>query len=380
MAEWTESHRLADGVRNAADVYEEAFALFAYPPDDANVPVLGQGRSPDRGSAWPPGMVKDVATYLANQRPCLDRLYAAAGIEHCWYNWDILAGRHNFGGLRSCARLLDLEMLYLAQKGDADGAVASFRVGLRLADSLRQEPLLLTYLVRASCASLLLAGLEKALSVTAFTEEQLRQMDEILAHTVTSWDFTEVIVGERCWVIEVWRDPQLHRNSIGPGARLDSSLATEGRLLDLLDYMDDCVEASKLPPAQRLTRFREIDARAQGLSFWRSVTRSDSPVCGSVALLDLRHLAHLDLARTALALERHRLATGRVPEQLDDLVPQYLKEVPLDPFDGKPLRYRRREPGYLLYSILEDGQDNGGRQKPGFDDPAPYDLPFIVTR
>ena len=44
------------------------------------------------------------------------------------------------------------------------------------------------------------------------------------------------------------------------------------------------------------------------------------------------------MARTALAIQRYRLATGRLPASLEELVPRYIKDVPIDPFDGRPSR------------------------------------------
>ena len=76
-----------------------------------------------------------------------------------------------------------------------------------------------------------------------------------------------------------------------------------------------------------------------------------------VAALDLRFRAHLDLARTALAIERYRLATGAVPSELDELVPEHLQEMPLDPFDGRPIRYRRTE------SLHHPGRRPGRRRR-----------------
>jgi hypothetical protein len=104
------------------------------------------------------------------------------------------------------------------------------------------------------------------------------------------------------------------------------------------------------------------------------------PEMARVAELDVRIRAHLNLAQVALAIERHRLATGNVPVELAVLVPQYLEAVPIDPFDGKPIRCRRTEPGYVLYSIMEDGQDNGGRTREEAGEDEPYDLCFIVVR
>jgi hypothetical protein len=61
-----------------------------------------------------------------------------------------------------------------------------------------------------------------------------------------------------------------------------------------------------------------------------------------------------------LATERFRQAEGKWPASLDQLRPRFLSEVPLDPFDGKPLRYKRLEDGVIVYSVGADGTDNGG--------------------
>jgi hypothetical protein len=72
-----------------------------------------------------------------------------------------------------------------------------------------------------------------------------------------------------------------------------------------------------------------------------------------------------ELATTALALKRYQLRHGQYPTELSALVPEYLAAVPRDPADGQPLRYRPRPDGtFLLYSVGEDGTDNGGDAAP----------------
>lgn len=39
---------------------------------------------------------------------------------------------------------------------------------------------------------------------------------------------------------------------------------------------------------------------------------------------------------------------GQYPKSLAELTPHYLPSVPKDPFDGKPLRYRREGKGFRL--------------------------------
>jgi len=46
---------------------------------------------------------------------------------------------------------------------------------------------------------------------------------------------------------------------------------------------------------------------------------------------------------------------------LDSLVPEFVPDVPFDPVDGQPLRYRPKADGtFLLYSIGENGKDDNG--------------------
>jgi hypothetical protein len=61
-----------------------------------------------------------------------------------------------------------------------------------------------------------------------------------------------------------------------------------------------------------------------------------------------------------LACERYRLAMNLWPNAWDQLVPNFLPAVPLDPFDGKPLRIKAMPDGIVVYSIGKDRTDDGG--------------------
>jgi hypothetical protein len=66
----------------------------------------------------------------------------------------------------------------------------------------------------------------------------------------------------------------------------------------------------------------------------------------------------LELAETALALERYRVANGsRYPNSLADLIPQYQAKPPADPFTGEPLQYKKTAYGYVL-SVTAGAKDN----------------------
>jgi hypothetical protein len=68
----------------------------------------------------------------------------------------------------------------------------------------------------------------------------------------------------------------------------------------------------------------------------------------------------LDRARVACALERYRLAEGEYPATLDELAPRFIKNVPNDIINDRPLHYRRANGHFLLYSVGWNGVDDGG--------------------
>ncbi len=380
FAELAEHTRLPVGVENAAEVYTRAFAAYVPPVDEANTPGLGTAMWPERGTPLPEPMVKALGQLLAANQRCLALLHEAGSIEHCRYNWDYRQLLTDAQYKRYCARLLEVATLYHANRGDADAALACIEDGLRFGDSLQREPALIGLLLRIACANVALAGLERSLSLTAFTDPQLKELDAALTRTGGTLDFTEAMIAERGFLVETWRNPAL-LGSFGQKVPFQLLPGVRGVwLTDILDSMEARIEASKLPSVERLKRFRGMDDEIQQLSFLHVMAKMVTPALTDMAELDLWLHAHLELARTALAIERYRLATGKAPEKLEELVPRYLAQVPIDPFDGRPIRYRPTQPGYLLYGVGMDGQDNGGRERSEKDREGPCDQCFIVTR
>jgi hypothetical protein len=77
-----------------------------------------------------------------------------------------------------------------------------------------------------------------------------------------------------------------------------------------------------------------------------------------------------------LALAEYRSKHGAYPKELAALVPEVLKELPVDPFSEKPLVYRLTDKGYVLYSVGPNGVDDGGKPDPVNPDPDNDDVGF----
>ena len=144
------------------------------------------------------------------------------------------------------------------------------------------------------------------------------------------------------------------------------------------------VEVLDLPESGRLKAARAIDERLQRIPRTHLLTRMFMPALARCSELELRAVAHVRAARAALAVERFRNKTGRLPAGLDDLVPQYLQPAPADPFTGGPIKYRQLAKGYVVYSVGPDLSDDGGRERPtdrkAREAQPLYDITFVVER
>ena len=64
-------------------------------------------------------------------------------------------------------------------------------------------------------------------------------------------------------------------------------------------------------------------------------------------------------------MKRFQLRHSGLPPSLESLTPELLPTPLYDPMSGKALCYRLKpDGGFLLYSVGEDGEDDGGDPRP----------------
>jgi hypothetical protein len=125
-------------------------------------------------------------------------------------------------------------------------------------------------------------------------------------------------------------------------------------------YIDAVKQPRELP-----STLAEIEAARAGSSVWNKIRNPLSQVAmpaltGSAKQIAATQTILRSLA-TACAVERYRMAHGRQPATLGDLVPALLPSVPTDPLTGQSLCYKPSESSsYLIYGTGWDQTDNAG--------------------
>jgi len=401
-AELDDWYTIPESAENAADYITKAFLHYHKLEEGEEIklmPVVGRAELPARTEPLTEETKALITEYLADNEQALELLHKGTAIEHSRYPVDFSKGfatlLPHLSDLRTGAKLLKLEAILHAENTEPQSAARSITSIIGLARSLSKEPLLISQLVRIACQALAVSTLERAINRAEFTDDQLVNLCRTLADAQDLSGMTRAFAGERCVGVSIFKTPsskiitlldETGRHPLLLGA-LAISLYRFAGLADMdaaayLDLMNDYIKAMQLPPYQRQDAVGTIKDKFETISKIHVLLRMIMPAFSRVTTIDIRIVAQLRSAQVGLAIERYRLATDKLPDTLADLLPAYLDTIPKDPFDGKDLRYKKLEAGFVVYSIGEDGNDDGGKEKPRkkVRPPAPADVTFIVQR
>jgi hypothetical protein len=283
---------------------------------------------------------------------------------------------------RKVAYLMDYDARLRAQDNDLVGALHDAKAVLYASRAIGDEEILISQLVRIAVDNVVVNILERTLACGRAPEPSLLDLQKELEKEAQTPYFLTGIRGERACLNEMLQNIQDGTISFAEYWRLANSVTgfvppsssssnygipvlnslrmyvnIRNERAQMLHYVNQVVEASKLPTWEQA---EAIDAQDKLLlhepGFWVALC----PAVQKVLQADLRTKAILRTAYTALAMERFHLANGRWPGKLDELVPQYLSNVPVDPYDGAPLRMSRKGSAVIVYSISQDKVDQGG--------------------
>jgi hypothetical protein len=283
----------------------------------------------------------------------------------------------NLAALKRCSSLLEFRAVAELANGQSDKAFNDVMLLFRLNDTIRSQPFLITHLVRMAIFSITLQPIWEGLVRHAWTDDQLAQMNAELGKLDFLSDYEFTMRGERAFAIQTLENQRITRKSetiditgrtntvnysLMPAAyfyqnELNFARMHQQWLLPLVDVQNRTVSPEAVQHAYKL-----IQAQTKHYSPYKVQALMAFPAVSASARRFAFAQAGVDLARTACALERYRLAHEGYPEALDALAPQFIENVPHDLINGQPLHYHPTSDGnFLLYSVGWNETDDGGK-------------------
>lgn len=372
--------------KNAAVTYLKAFALFSSKQaSDTNLPIVGDAKLPQRGEAMNEGMKQAISDYLARNGEALALLHQFTSVPQCRYPVDLTQG---YGALlphltdvRRGVRLLLLESVFHVERSEADQAAQSILSSLALANSLAAEPTEISQQLRLAFYRFASIQLELVLNRVNLSDITLQKLNKEFSALQVADGLIRGYSGERCFNVDFSTKPAertvalLGKLPPPDGLKPKVFLLRASGCVDIfqlryLNAMKRFLHLCQMPLTQGIQHTKDADPPYPLVDFLICRLRlgSDGSTIQHVARMNVQ----VDICRASLAIEQYRLAHNNPPNKLDDLIPAYLAAIPIDSFDGQPLRYKKLPKGYVVYSVGVDGKDDGGDEK--------KDVTFTVER
>lgn len=290
----------------------------------------------------------------------------------------------HLAALKSSEKTLMLRTLAELQNGQNEKAFEDTKLMLRLVDSLRTEPFLISHLVRLAMIQLIIQTVYEGLAEHKWSDEQLAVLETELGKLDFLSDYGVAIRGERgldVRMIEFLRnapnktkafsnlssdiqagpDPMLALLALAPAGWFDRNEQNICAFYSKWYLPVANLETKTVSPASVQAAEKAFDLHGGHFTPKNILESVLLPNLSSAVKKFAYAQTSVDLARVAIALERYRLAHGEFPESLDVLAPKFIAELPHDVIGGQPLHYRRTADGqFVLYSIGWNETDDGG--------------------
>jgi len=391
--------------QNAALIMQQAFAMVTLTNRDRiydlNLPVRG-GVISNKTQ-----MAAVVATNAAAMELIYDITNAASSRYPIQYADGPNAQLPHLADLKAMALLFAEGAVLKADQNNPPGAFQDITASIKLSRSLDNEPILISQLVSAAMFTITSESLERVLARVSLSDAELAQLQDDFKNAEATNRFWMAMVGERAFDGDMLRmlqeDPRafiiMANKGASQGEQTDVPIRNPGigwRTIGFfqrdreyfLRAMDEYISAlAKTPPESLSSTNRLETIQTKAHDGWYLMSSMFLPSFSKVIARDADMRARLRTAVAATAVERWRIAhQGQIPDSLEQLVPAFLPSVPNDPFDGHPLRFKKLEKGYVIYSVGPNGVDDGGKERPPYSrkmseqERNKFDLTFIVER
>ena len=332
-----------------------------------------------------------VLNGIKTNEPMFAELRAASQRPYCRYpiQYDapdptsILLPHLN--SIRYLCRRLQLKACAELAAGQNEKALEDMKLMFRLVDSLKEEPFLISYLVRIACLGITIQPIWEGLAEHAWSDAQLQELQARLQRDDFVADLKRPLDAERAAGLAIIDFVKISGKleQTGMITSLPAGLANLiSRIVPSGWYYQEQLNYCRLYQIQLTGAFHEATKRVSPNQMAANFRTFDQEFSGGRAgsFIHHRFMAALllsalnqvivkaaaaqtvvDQAALACALERYRLANGQFPEKLDALVPRFISQSSNDVITGESYKYRRTDDGqFILYSVGWNEKDDGG--------------------
>jgi len=381
---------------NAAILYNKAFELMKQKETSEMIETIKNVKSFSDISQWTDKQREEIPK-LVNSRDAQDiyqLLEEGSRKPKCNFNpeyekgFEMLILLPHLSTMRDAVELLCIKTLLEAEAGNLEEAIDTLLIGLRFSNHLKDEQTLISQLVRITCDQLLIECIKGISYSRVIPEGQAALIiNELSTHKdvepfVKCTDMERVGLGT--WAFEriLRAKPRELKGVIfinySPHTPLIFIVALLGKPIfkkDFVCYLTflSGIRDSYNVPYYELAKQVKNKTRGEDIPKYCIFTRAVLPTLNRARENVAKYHADIDVCRTSLALKIYKAKNGAYPKTLS-----FFSELPIDPFNGKELIYKKSGNGFILYSVGPNMKDDNGIPKAKeYNDPAYNDYDIV---
>ena len=251
--------------------------------------------------------------------------------------------------LRSCARMLEWKSKVSLVEGNIAEAVDTGLLVFRLSRLQEQEPALVNGLVAVAERGMGTQIINRALRSGPIDLDLCKSLDtELATYDQLDW-FVRTLKTERALNLSAAVDLFPSFPMTWQGTLLQGDMIRFYEKLLPLSVEPFYLSAEKLSALQQTSGSTPISSNLIALLF---------PASESAYISANRNLAFVRCLRVLNALQAYKENHGIEATEITDL--DLPETATIDPFDGKPLKLKWTDDGWIIYSVYKNGVDDGG--------------------
>ncbi|MBN1457163.1 MAG: hypothetical protein JW912_04860 [Sedimentisphaerales bacterium] len=337
---------------------------------------------------YPNELIKAVTQNLATSKPLIDGVNSASQLPLYRYDLNVENGmqdiREKAMKIHGVSLVVSLNTLDLIRKGSYSEAVDSIISLIKLTRVTELTPTMLVNDIRNKIITIAVADTNLLLIKGELSRNSLNKLKTEYSSLVTDNRAAKVVMADRLYqilVIKNYLPVSVVENYFVDDVNLPEIIPLSShhfrrlqiryKSLKFLKSTETLIEAAMKPYPQPLKEF-PVKQLKEGEK--PDTMRNFAGVILSSAQIE----TILRSTILALQIELYHYDNKKFPESIEQLAEVDTSLSTIDPFSGDNLFYRHDEAGYLIYSVGDNGKDDGGAILPTADKKTPLDMGFAV--
>lgn len=270
----------------------------------------------------------------------------------------------HYQSLSKYTSYLKLKAFYHQGRGENEAALAAIREILQIADTIKDEPLLISQLIRTAIGR---GGIEAGAYYIYHAQDvgTINELAGAIAPFCHMFDINKGIMGEIVGVRVLTEESLLSvafskELSIYYGFLYYPLISRGWVKYDLAYLLQEHLRIYRLWDEGEKTVAAEIFAHPPSVSWLHPGAALFLPTWKGIATRELHRLTITRCLWAAAQIKIWQLQNGQLPDSLQVIAPEQTWFV-TDPVTGDPLRYQIGPTYYLVYGVGQNGVDDGGQ-------------------